>query len=97
VAAAVIGLLKLTSRLTARQHEQFGPQDVEAALKKFVSPMATCCCEDWVLFLACPIGDPRLEAVRQECLRIVQQNPAEYGPEAKAKVAEILDRLRRHA
>ena len=97
LAAAVIGLLGWTRRLAAKRHERFDRQDVEAALKAFVSPAAVCCCEEWVLFLALPIGDPRLEAVRQECLQIVRGNPTECSPEAKVKVAEVLERLRSHA
>ncbi len=97
VLAAVVGLVKWTSWLTAKRHERFGRDDVETALKAFVARTSPCCCEDWVLFLSCPIGDTRLEAVRQECLRIVQESPTEFGPEAKAKVAEVLARLRRRA
>jgi hypothetical protein len=96
----VIGGLVLfftwANRMTAKSHARFTPKDVEAALVEFVSPESRYH-DDWDLFLSWPIDDPRLESIRQECVRIAVGSSDERDREAVRRVEEILVQLRHDA
>ena len=94
--AGVVLFFGWANRATARNHARFLFEDVEAALAQFVSPDTTYF-DDWDLFLSWPIDDPYLEAIRERCRTIVRESRPEYGEEARAKVTEVLAKLRRRA
>ena len=78
---------------TARTHARFQRKDVEEALAEFISP-ATTYHDAWELFLAWSIDDPQLESIRQQCIRIDQDESPGGRAAAIAQVAALLDELR---
>jgi hypothetical protein len=103
LAAFVVGLASIAalflwaSRRTATQHARFGLKDVEAALVEVLSPESRDH-DTWDLFMGWPIDDPKLESVRQECLKIVKETEPtpgqDVGDEGLKRIAALLNELR---
>jgi hypothetical protein len=77
------------------------PQDVrrivESALLNFVAAKEGDYYDEWDLFLAWPIADPKLEQLRQRCLQAIGSNFENHSDEAQRQVARILEELRESA
>jgi hypothetical protein len=101
VVAAAVGIVLFfawANRRTAKAHARFTADDVEMALAELLDPQAPTH-DTWDLFLAWPIDDPHLEAIRQECLNIWRECPPAAGKdineEGETRVAALLAKLRR--
>ena len=95
--AGVVLFFVWANRATAKAHARFQLSDVEGALAEFVSPEAHHA-DTWNLFLTWPIDDPRLESIRQQCLKIVVECPGtrsrdDVSEEGVKRVAAILREL----
>jgi hypothetical protein len=97
-AAGIVAFFAWANRSTAKAHARFTPKDVEIALAELLDPQAHDH-DTWDLFLAWPIDDPHLEAIRQECLEISRECPPVPGKdineEGEKRVAALLADLRR--
>jgi hypothetical protein len=100
VAAGLIALFTWANRHTAKAHARLTHQDVETALTELLDPQARDH-DTWDLFLAWPIGDPYLESIRLECLRICRECPPAPGrdinEEGEKRVTALLADLRRRS
>jgi hypothetical protein len=98
VIAGIAAFFAWANRQTAKTHARFTADDVEIALAELLNPHAPTH-DTWDLFLAWPIDDPHLEAVRQECLKIGRECPPVPGKdineEGERRVAALLADLRR--
>ena len=97
-AAGIVAFFAWANRQTAKAHARFTQNDVEIALAELLDPQAHDH-DTWDLFLAWPIDDPHLEAIRQECLKICRECPPVPGKdineEGETRVAALLADLRR--
>ena len=98
--AALAGILLFfvwANRKTAKEHARFTAKDVDDALSEVLSPSAPTH-DGWDLFLSWPIDDPRLESIRQECLRICREDKPVPGKDiseaSERRVAALLSELR---
>jgi hypothetical protein len=99
-AAGIVLFFVWANRQTAKAHARFTAKDVEMALAELLDPEAPTH-DTWDLFLAWPIDDPHLEAIRQECLKICRECPPVPGKdineEGERRVSALLAGLRRRA
>jgi hypothetical protein len=99
-AAGIVAFFTWANRQTAKAHARFTYKDVEIALAELLDPQAHDH-DTWDLFLAWPIDDPHLEAIRQECLKICRECPPVPGKdineEGETRVAALLADLRRRS
>jgi hypothetical protein len=64
---AVVGFFAWANHRTKKEHAAFTKTDVITAIEDVLSDGYH---DEWDLFLAWPIGDPYLEAVRRRCIAI---------------------------
>ena len=99
-AAGIVAFFAWANRQTAKAHARFTYEDVEIALVELLDPQAHDH-DTWDLFLAWPIDDPHLEAIRLECLKICRECPPVPGKdinqEGETRVAALLADLRRRS
>jgi len=99
-AAGIVLFFAWANHQTAKDHARFTANDVETALAELLDPQAPTH-DTWDLFLARPIDDRYLEAIRQECLTICRECPPVPGKdinkEGETRVAALLADLRRHS
>ena len=93
--AAVVAFFVVANRMTRREHAAFKAKDVVSALKCVLDEGESLWHDEFDLFLAHPIDDPSLEAIRKECLDILRTaKPALSGDdisdEARTRFRAIL-------
>lgn len=91
---ALVALVAWANRRTRAEHAALTSADVEAALLNFVAAEDGDYYDEWDLFLAWPIADPRLEEVRRRCLEAIGGNYENHTDEAIIRVTAILQELR---
>ena len=97
VLLVVVAFFAWANRSTRGEHAALTRADVESALLNFVAAKEGDYYDEWDLFLAWPIADPKLEQLRQRCLLAIGGNFENHSDEAQRQVARILEELRESA
>jgi hypothetical protein len=95
IAALIVIVFWWGNSQTRKQHAAFTKNDVVKAIENVLTNDYH---DEWDLFLAWPIRDPYLEAVRQECLVVCKEHSGkEKGRDiettGEARLRLILDEL----